>query len=52
MGRNRICGCKECFLAFVFEGRVGCIVAGDLAEVQTETETEHWEMARCNDRIR
>jgi hypothetical protein len=56
-----ICGCKECFLekavfvfvfAFVSEGRVGCIVAGGLAELQIGTEAEHWEMARRNDCIR
>jgi hypothetical protein len=55
MERNTIYGCKECFLenaAFVFEGRVGCIVVGDLAELQTETEAEYWEMARRNDRMR
>jgi len=55
LGRNTICGCKECFLekaAFVFEGRVGCMVAEDLEELQTETEAEHWEMARRNDCIR
>ena len=55
MGRNTICGCKECFLekaVFAFEGRVGCILAGDLGEVQTETEAEHWEVVRRNDRIR
>ena len=55
MGRNRVYGCKECFLenaASVFEEKVGCIVAGDLVELQTETEGEHWEMARRNDRMR
>jgi hypothetical protein len=55
MGRNTICGCKKRFLekaAFAFEGRVGCIVAGDLAEAQTETEEEHWEMAKRNDHMR
>jgi hypothetical protein len=55
MGRNTICGCKVCFLekaAFVFEGSGGCMVAEDLEELQTETEAEHWEMARRNDRMR
>ena len=55
MGRSTICGCTECFLekaAFVFEGTVGCMVAEDLEELQTETEAEHWEMARRNGRMR